>query len=474
LENQSSLRGHLEDLHFPQLLFEISQRKDTGVLYVSHREIVKSIYFQDGRIVFAKSNDPDDALGELFLRRGKITWKQQEDAAARLVPGKRLGTILVEDGVIQAADLYQGVIDQIKEILFSLFEWVEGEYHLDRGDLPAQEVITLNISTPDVIIGGIGRISRWSWIRNAVGKLSTIYIRKEGWSLTYRKMSVSPDVQGLLDRMDGPRTVEQILSQSPFNNFETCRWIWIFYILGIFEREGDEEIDEVNTELEEYVPPGASASAENTTQDRTGPMESAADVTPRASEIEAALPEAANPAPAVREMESLSAPAATTEASVAEQADLNPFDNLDLSFSDFAEFTDAPEAPPEPAQAPASQPDATKDIPTELKRFNEKHRYLFEMLQIEIGSSVTNFVSKILKRVSEKFPLVFEGVQMNEFGELDETTLSGNIEGNLVENYTAAFEYLLDEEVSTIQSVLDSKRAAIIVSGLSRIRQAEN
>ena len=94
------------------------------------------------------------------------------------------------------------------------------------------------------------------------------------------------------------------------------------------------------------------------------------------------------------------------------------------------------------------------------------------MLQIEIGSSVTNFVSKILKRVSEKFPLVFEGVQMNEFGELDEAALSGNIQGNLVENYPAAFEYLLDEEVATIQSLLDSKRAAIIVSGLSRIRES--
>ena len=204
MQPNASLHGRLEDVHFPDLLLEISQRRNTGILYLIRQKIEKEIYFQDGRIVFAKSNDPDQRLGELLLRRGKVTLRQLNDAAEKIVPGVRLGTILVQDGHMKAADLYQGVIDQVEEIVYSVFEWSEGMYTFQNGELPGKEVITLSISTPDIISAGIGRIWRWSWIRKGVGPLDTVYTRRKEWNAIAKKMLITPVVQSLIEMLEVP------------------------------------------------------------------------------------------------------------------------------------------------------------------------------------------------------------------------------------------------------------------------------
>src|SRR5437667_1183491 len=117
MEESQLLHGQLDKVHFPDLLLEVSRQKRSGVLHFSHKNILKDIYFQDGQIVFAKSNDPDERLGELLLRRGKITFRQLQDSASKIVRGVRLGTILVQEKYIEPNDLFQAVIEQVEEIL---------------------------------------------------------------------------------------------------------------------------------------------------------------------------------------------------------------------------------------------------------------------------------------------------------------------------------------------------------------------
>jgi hypothetical protein len=37
--------------------------------------------------------------------------------------GKRQGTLLVENGAIRSKDLIEGVMEQVQEIIYSLFTW---------------------------------------------------------------------------------------------------------------------------------------------------------------------------------------------------------------------------------------------------------------------------------------------------------------------------------------------------------------
>ena len=90
--------GRLEGIGLPDLLWALCRRGATGALTLSRGGTRKSVCIEDGRIVFASSNDPDDRLGELFLKRGTISLDQLEDALHKAHTGKRLGTLLVEAG----------------------------------------------------------------------------------------------------------------------------------------------------------------------------------------------------------------------------------------------------------------------------------------------------------------------------------------------------------------------------------------
>jgi hypothetical protein len=148
--------------------------------------------------------------------------------------------------------------------------------------------------------------------------------------------------------------------------------------------------------------------------------------------------------------------------------------SIELSFSDLADLTDPAEQPPA-VVAPVIEKQEPKkeDVLLELKSFNDLHRYIFEVVRLEIGPGAINFLSKSLKRASAKFPLVFEGVRMNDFGELDHHSLFLNIEGNLVDNYREPLDFLLAEERSQIRMFLEPRRVEIIEAGLKRMQQRQ-
>ncbi len=131
---------------------------------------------EDGRLVFASSSDPDHRLGPMLLRRGTITLRQMEDAVRNLTPGKRFGTVLVESGVLDPKQLVRGVVDQTREIILNAFRWTSGSYRLSEGKAPGED-ITLNISTPQLVLDGISQIESWSRVERGCGGLDARYAR---------------------------------------------------------------------------------------------------------------------------------------------------------------------------------------------------------------------------------------------------------------------------------------------------------
>ena len=96
------LAGRLEGFSLPDLLWSLCRCQGTGVLRLVRGDFETAVYIEEGRIVFASSSDPDDRLGELFLRGGLIKIEQLDQAISQLNTGKRLGALLVEAGSPQA------------------------------------------------------------------------------------------------------------------------------------------------------------------------------------------------------------------------------------------------------------------------------------------------------------------------------------------------------------------------------------
>jgi uncharacterized protein DUF4388 len=228
-------QGSLAQNDFPQLVQALHEKAWTGLLSLSHAGVTKQVVVQGGRLVFASSSSRDERLGELMLRRGRITLRQLADAGKALVPGKRLGAVLVEQGTITPKDLVRSVVEHTQEIIYGAFQWTEGQYRVDEGG-ETKEAIKLNISTPDVIMEGIRRIDSWTRIERAVGTLQTRYARAADHEGRLRGASLAAEKLAILSDLNATRTVEEICDSSTLPDFEVCRVLWAFRVLGAVQR----------------------------------------------------------------------------------------------------------------------------------------------------------------------------------------------------------------------------------------------
>lgn len=153
--------GNTKDTSLVEILRNLHERRATGTLTVRSGAMAKSLYLKDGRIVFATSTEPEDRLGEVLIREGKLTREQLEIALERTrkIGGlKKLGAILVEAGFVAPNDLFSGLKSQVKDIICSLF--LEHEAVFSFEELLPGDIIHLQFNMEELIMEIIQRIKQ--------------------------------------------------------------------------------------------------------------------------------------------------------------------------------------------------------------------------------------------------------------------------------------------------------------------------
>ena len=250
------LKGSLETVSFPQLIRAIVSRGRTGVLRFVYGSLSKTVYISEGRLIFATSTDPDDRLGEQLLKKGLITYRTLHDSVQAIQAGKRQGTILVERGAIRSKHLVEGVMEQVQEIIFSLFRLEGGEYDFVEGDLPSREVIVLRMSTPDLVMEGTRRMQGWRRIREGLGGLDQKFVLGLDAPRLMSGMSLQKEEVNLIAFLDGILSVEEICSQIRGNDFLTCRALYGLWAAGVLDRV-PEDRPAIATHAQEKTDPHA-------------------------------------------------------------------------------------------------------------------------------------------------------------------------------------------------------------------------
>lgn len=235
-----TIRGEIETSSVPELLRSLLGSGETGVLTLRHGDVTKSIYIQKGRLVYATSNNADERLGESLVVRGKITARQFLEASKMIRPGRRLGGILVEMEALDPEDLIPAVEQQVHDILTEMFDWTHGEYELVMKDVDPDQMVSLNISTENLILEGVRRSRSFSQVIRGIGDIDAVLVPTGATEVLY-KLDLTAEEQEILSHVNGRATVEQICDVSYLSNFETCRILWALKVLGVIRRRGAEE-----------------------------------------------------------------------------------------------------------------------------------------------------------------------------------------------------------------------------------------
>jgi len=159
LEEIAGLReGSLPEVPFAPLLLAHALKQRTLVLEVRRRQVWKRILLENGLPVDCRSNLTHETLSRYMVTEGKLG---EEDfttclsrSASRGVP---FGEILLEQGLISAAELFKLLQQNLAKKLLDLFTWREGEFRwLDEEARPDS---SLKVKVPQLILTGLTKLA---------------------------------------------------------------------------------------------------------------------------------------------------------------------------------------------------------------------------------------------------------------------------------------------------------------------------
>ncbi len=252
---EAGLTGSLQTVSFSDLLQLISVAKKTGMLLVSRENQKREIYFLKGDIIYATFfGNEDELLGNLVLKRKKMLRSDIKRALSlQKLTQKRLGTILLEMGVLTKEELVNCLEYQIEEIVYNLFAWNSGEFIFCEKRLPPADQITTQLNTMNVIMEGTRRIDEWIQIQKALPPDDVkIQLVKDPQIKSNTVTIAVNDVQ-LLPFIDGERTIPELQQVSPLSEFYTRKALYDLINFGLVEGGGKKKIRKQKEDEEDLL-----------------------------------------------------------------------------------------------------------------------------------------------------------------------------------------------------------------------------
>lgn len=245
------LKGNLSALPLPELLIQLRRSSSTGILSVELEGTRKAIYFHNGRVVFATSNSPNDRLGETLLRLGKISVEEYEISLQQISHGRRQGKVLIEMGAMAPQDLWEGVETQVREIVFSLFEWSAGEFVFESTSLPQKEKVTVSFDALTLVLEGLRRIDPEGALKGRYPDPGLILECAKDVDLS----NLEPFERHILAVVDGHRSVAEICRESEIGDGETQKTLYALFCAGFMRVRGRKlrPVGEVSRDVSEQA-----------------------------------------------------------------------------------------------------------------------------------------------------------------------------------------------------------------------------
>ncbi|HEY1555527.1 MAG TPA: DUF4388 domain-containing protein [Kofleriaceae bacterium] len=220
----------------PMLLARMFAQQSTGRVGFRKGDVEKLVYFDQGRPVFASSNEPGDRMGELLVREGKITAAQYERCQHHaLSSGRRMGEIFVDFGYLKRRELLPAVRRHVEDILYSLFGWDRGHYRVHVDPTPSGERIRLSRHPAALILEGIRRKLDRTALEKLVGPPSTVIEvpDRERLGGIVHVSDLAPEERAALAAFDGQADLAHVARAAGIDTADLLPLAWGLCTLGL-------------------------------------------------------------------------------------------------------------------------------------------------------------------------------------------------------------------------------------------------
>jgi len=232
------LQGSVERFELSDIFQLLSASKKTGTLGIQRGEDVVMVYFSRGDIVYAYNPNRKLKLGDLLIRKKKLTTSQLERAMRiqrELRTRKRLGELLVLESFITRKDLEDVVRQQVEDVIYDLLRWETGNFKFYENKFPTQEDVIINISTENLILESVRRLDELEQIHKKLPPFDTILGLAVTENRRTRDVALEAEEWNVLTLVDGGRDIRKIIEESKLGKLETMKRLAGLLLAGLVE-----------------------------------------------------------------------------------------------------------------------------------------------------------------------------------------------------------------------------------------------
>jgi hypothetical protein len=254
LSEELSIQGTLAETTVPDLFRSLVRSGETAILSLTAGPRNDTIYFSEGRIIFASSTDPDVGLAETLLRTGELNLQQYKNIMEGLVVARRVGAMMVELGYLKPEELSRAVERQTSAIVVNSMRYRMGSYSIEFTSNFPDEIITLQLSTERLALDGVRSIEFWSLVMRGIGRLDRLLEQVPGADTRAYQLELNDEESHVLSLLaESPQTVEKVCARSYLTNFVTCRTLWGLLTVNLVQDAQDADlVEKQEAEASEY------------------------------------------------------------------------------------------------------------------------------------------------------------------------------------------------------------------------------
>jgi hypothetical protein len=234
---EKGFSGSLAATPLPQVLRRIFLGGLKGTLRLARRDETRNMFFEKGELRNATSSREGQKIGAFLKRRGWITDRDLAWALETVSrQGRaRLGKILIERGLVSRAVLDAEMKRLVEEIVFSTFEWEEGEFRFEPAVGILDPDVALNLSTAAAIVEGIRRLPESDVFRQRLGDGKQVPVLAGDPLSRYQYLSLTPQEAYLLSRVDGLLDLDALLKLGGASRAAAAKTLYSLLSCGIAE-----------------------------------------------------------------------------------------------------------------------------------------------------------------------------------------------------------------------------------------------
>jgi len=205
------LTGSLERVEPAALVVACHRSRLTGRLVFVHGPTERSLFWEEGRILGATSDAPEERLEALAYRRGLLTREQQRQLRADPTPGtRRLAMLMLERSFIKPTELFPLVQDRVEEILFASLASAEGSYRILPEAVPDEDRTASARPVLSLVTEAIRRKYTEERLAKLTGGRTTLLRLRDDPPAELTEFGLTAREALLAQAIDGLRTLEDL------------------------------------------------------------------------------------------------------------------------------------------------------------------------------------------------------------------------------------------------------------------------